>query len=806
LKKKSFAKIQSSDTTRARKVTLICCQCRYEITVNKSLGSNENTMPKRKTKEKTDFMADINMPCDEFVNALQNTLNCNYQYTSTSLEKSSYTYLSHSTKHADYSLYHSIIQAVPTQISWRAEQITSGKTHLTAKFGLSKSIKLRLLLIIAYTNVIFCIANLVLFKNSSVVQNRVFAIHSILSLSFLIVLGTLSARYTQFLRTVIKNSIAGESGIKWHVNIASNPKFRSLVTPDLYWFAALLYIGILVIYYSKGIINTKIVSIFAPNLITTVIVLVISLPLLLLFTNRYLSGIIHSSKFMPICLNFFLAIIFIFFLYVPPTLTKAIMESFVEHVNSAAIEESINVPDQYYADAKKTLVSSYVQQFITKYFLLHTISYLVCFSLLYRVGYQLSGFLGGARSTHQKQLEQLIDDNKGSSSALLWTAKVSVLGLFIFLSFILWKNIVIYISIVNLYVTPDHWLIQTSDAKAIMDATNEITQMAVKNFANSETEDSMRFKLLLPVIIPPTVFLCFHIRSSLRKASKKYVPLKGDHMIVMEAKRIASRIGQSPVFCLIDRTSNRTEIRAEFGGWFPQNRIIFTHRSVKFLEDNVELIEVIIAHEMAHLKYDCKKFWLTERLSRIGLVGSAFLSVIHDSAAIERRAHNTALAYAKGSGAAEKLIDKAIYLMGLEKYNDSLDREAQKPYSSSIKAKLKKLGDSLLRVFHFSITRTNWLLRRIPKYSSHIEPKLPSHLLKEMQKDARYFVFEVVPKGLYVISNTIKNKTHNFHLILKFYFELDWYDYIHGNRNAPIRGKIHEEAEETATTSYQKER
>jgi hypothetical protein len=758
---------------------------------------------KENQKVKLDFMTDIDMPCDKFINAFQKNLRCNYQYTSSTLQKGPHAYLSHSTRRTPYPVGRALIQAIPERIFWKAQPITSEKTRLCAKFSLSKLTRFSTLLMIISTNVAFCFLNIALFRNSSKAHiYLLLGLQSTVCLLFLIAMGLLSNRYRNFLQTVIKQSIGDEYRITWHASIASDPRFRSLVAPDLYWFAAIIYFVAIGIYYNSGVM--AIITI-PRNVLIPVLAVVISAPLLLFFTSRHLSGIVHSTRFMPIFLTFSLAIAFIFSMHCPLTLTKGMTESFVEHINGLPIDDIIDVSDHYYESTKKFLIASNVNRFMGRYFMLHVMTYLICLLLLYRNGHRLSGYIGGRQSTQQKQLKQLIEDRKGISLALSATAKLCVLCMFIFLSVTLWKCIVTYAAIVNSCVAPGCRLIQNSDSEAIMDATNTITRMAVTNLPNNQTEESIRIRLLLPVVIPPTIFIYLHVRSAWRKTRKKYVPLDESHAVAKQAKTIALKMLLSPVSVLIDKKSDKTEIRSQFGGWLPRNRIILSQKGVSFLVEHSDFIEPILAHEVAHLKHDCKKFWLTEGLSRIGLVGPAFLSVLHNSAAIEGRAHKTALAYVKGRGSDEKLFEQATYLIGLQEYNDLLDGRTRQSSSSLTIVVLNRSGRTIVSILRFLKTGANRLLKRISKYWPHSESTLSLSDLSEVHEEARRIVLEVIPKYWHTAVTTIRNRTLSFRLIVKFYFDLDWYDYVHGNQNMSIRGKTQEQTGEPAATTRGKE-
>jgi hypothetical protein len=169
-----------------------------------------------------------------------------------------------------------------------------------------------------------------------------------------------------------------------------------------------------------------------------------------------LSGVVSSSKFMLVCFTFFLGIVFIFSIHFPLTLTKGMMESFVEHINEMPIDDIIDVPDHYYESAKKSLIASHVNRFMARYFMLHIVTYLICLLLFYRIGHRLSGYIGGLQSAHQKQLEQLVRDSRGISLALSSVTKLCVLCMFVFISVILWQGLFTCAAIVASCIFPSY--------------------------------------------------------------------------------------------------------------------------------------------------------------------------------------------------------------------------------------------------------------------------------------------------------------------------------------------------------------
>ena len=68
--------------------------------------------------------------------------------------------------------------------------------------------------------------------------------------------------------------------------------------------------------------------------------------------------------------------------------------------------------------------------------------------------------------------------------------------------------------------------------------------------------------------------------------------------------------------------------------------------------------------------------WKLGILSRIGLVGAGFLSVLHDSIAMEDRADDASRRYLRERGMDEALLMEAVFMLETETY---LEEETHKP-------------------------------------------------------------------------------------------------------------------------------
>jgi hypothetical protein len=91
----------------------------------------------------------------------------------------------------------------------------------------------------------------------------------------------------------------------------------------------------------------------------------------------------------------------------------------------------------------------------------------------------------------------------------------------------------------------------------------------------------------------------------------------------------------------------------------PENRIIFSVWTLKFFNEHKEFADALIVHELMHLKYDSRYKWMLRMLSRLGLVGVGFLSILLDSVKMEDRANKEAKKYFEDSGKSSDYYAKA---------------------------------------------------------------------------------------------------------------------------------------------------
>lgn len=199
------------------------------------------------------------------------------------------------------------------------------------------------------------------------------------------------------------------------------------------------------------------------------------------------------------------------------------------------------------------------------------------------------------------------------------------------------------------------------------------------------------FILLMPTMVPFTILFLLYIRSLIVEYRELHslLPIGGD--LAAKTQQIANSIGVSKVTCCLNKQSSLVSPYAKIAGIVRRrNMVVFTEQSLIFLADNPTYAEAIVAHEVAHLRYDCRKLWKLRILSRLSLLGVGFLGFLHDSITMEDRADDIARNYLRDSGKDETQLATAISAMAAKDYLDnklhSFDQEAFPSFSPAGRA------------------------------------------------------------------------------------------------------------------------
>ncbi len=148
-----------------------------------------------------------------------------------------------------------------------------------------------------------------------------------------------------------------------------------------------------------------------------------------------------------------------------------------------------------------------------------------------------------------------------------------------------------------------------------------------------------------PSIVVFSLFVILNLLALFQSWRKwrSFVPLTNELSAMTQT--IAREMGVTQINCVVNKSSLNPSPSAKVVGLWPRNVVIFTKGSLRFLADHREYAEVIIAHEIGHLEHDSRRLWRYGILSRLGLVGTAFLSALVDSVKMEDYGDNFALRY-----------------------------------------------------------------------------------------------------------------------------------------------------------------
>jgi hypothetical protein len=153
------------------------------------------------------------------------------------------------------------------------------------------------------------------------------------------------------------------------------------------------------------------------------------------------------------------------------------------------------------------------------------------------------------------------------------------------------------------------------------------------------------FCWLGPFLLPTSILGVLHIGALLkmRGEARKLVPWKDSR--VRHVERLAVAMGVFGVQCVVNEQSQMVSPCADIRGWNARKLIVFSPASLQFMSQYPRFFEAIVAHELAHLKLHSRGIRRRRIMSRCGLVGVGFLSMVNDSIQMEDEADNAARAY-----------------------------------------------------------------------------------------------------------------------------------------------------------------
>jgi len=330
--------------------------------------------------------------------------------------------------------------------------------------------------------------------------------------------------------------------------------------------------------------------------------------------------------------------------------------------------------------------------------------------------------------------------------AVLWRKKdVNVGNLlvgfwFCCLSIICWHMVIHNVSIVRALIDPAYGHILVGGAQDLA----EILWGTERGFAST-------FWSRLPVILavlPFGVFVLLHAHFWLfRSRRRRFTAIGGE--IGAKVSQISQKIGVVNIICVLEEKPKLVTPHAEVYGILGKKRIVLSQRDLSFFKVYPQYFNVIIAHEVGHLKKHCQRIWLNNVLSRLALLPVGFLGMTMDSIKMEEEADDIARKYYEENIVRAKVSNTGVDGLKLkESISDPIDQAAK-----ALEA--YKVGS----IIEWSIPRAAALYDPTPSNESDEEKR-----------------------------NMLERIKDNLRNLYAFYFELDTYHYLH--RDAKLRRQI----------------
>jgi len=672
-----------------------------------------------KLKLKQDFVAEIDLSRDEFIKTFSEILREKFNLETKRVTSSTDAFLS---ENPNYSFVKVFINAIPAQMQWSAKEITPTQCYFDIIFSLPALLKLRVYIaMILLGAVCYAAKNVILWvPDAGLPYNFTLLIWLtawiffigllLLACSFLCILGILSWRYLLFLNQILQEILTKLNKNIYHIHENVSVIHKAVVGSKM--FFSTFIIGAFV----SGVSYKDIFKIVAPKIQIVLLVFVIVLLLVILITRRKLMGLCKAVKASPVAFNCLFTICIIFFLYSTTYITESTMEDAsykVQRLRTTA--EEIEDPDLVEKIIKssttnKNEVIAWIWFSLILFYTSLFAIWVAFFCVFLLFSELLKNFLAGQMGGHHETLERVFNTNietetntSSTSLKLSPMALIAIWFMFFALSASCWGIVLNNFSIFTAFIIPGFQITPFSNGEATVKAAKTFASLLLWNAGTTWSIYSLSLFLLLPTLLPSFLFVYLNFKVLLRSFKKTYIPVPYDSNAVKKTNMIASKMGISKISCLLNEQSNILSPYAKFTGWFPRNKIVFTHRGLKFLENHPEHAEAILAHEIAHLKNDCKTIWRLGILSRIGLVGAGFLSVLHDSIAMEDRADDASRHYLRKKGMNENLLTEAAFMLEAETY---FEKETHKPQPLTITFGLRhnmehtanlQIKDSLLR-------------------------------------------------------------------------------------------------------------
>ncbi|MFC1677837.1 hypothetical protein ACFL3G_12355, partial [Planctomycetota bacterium] len=592
------------------------------------------------------------------------------------------------------------------QIQWSVKKVTPAKCNVDVVFDFPVLLKFRLYIAIIVLATIFYVADSTLkwsidvgssYGFYTIILIRLtawsfFVTPFLLAGSLLCTIAVLLKRYRLFIEQILQ-----EVSIKSNKNIYNAWKkiagsYRVLIGKNFFFATFIISVCVAVV-PNKDVYGAELLS----NNINLILVVLIAL--ICLIACRKIKRYYENIKVFPAIFNCLFTFTIIFFLSGAICLTKTSLQAVSAeiqnfHTTSVKTTDS-NLLGESSEDiaTKDHRITVWIVFCFVISFTLHIVYWSALFCVFLLFSRVLDNFIQGPVSIHCKALEEVFNkdirtkkDKSYISLQLPLIVKIAIGTIFFILSVTCWGLVLINFSMINTLIAPGFQIINFSSSETIATTAKTLAQSLLRNTEIPWLICLLSIILLLPSIVPSFLFVYLNFRALFNSLKESCITIPCDNIVVKKTKLIASRMGVSKVKCLLNSQSNIISPYAEIRGWPPRNKIVFTHHSLKFLEDHSAEAEAIIAHEIAHLKYDCKTIWRLGILSRIGLVGSGFVSVLYDSIAMEDRADNASRKYLRENGLNENLLTEAAFMLETQNYINTMPNKPQ-PYAVTFESR-----------------------------------------------------------------------------------------------------------------------
>ncbi len=400
-------------------------------------------------------------------------------------------------------------------------------------------------------------------------------------------------------------------------------------------------------------------------------------------TIRSLFGSIYYAKIAVISTNIFLSLGNVLPLLVMPILLKIFLQMPVNANNEVLERYGVEIEEVYrnidlYPKSIEPLANiwSVSRTLAVMILIFYIIFYALRGMVMYFGGQSISRvFIGN--TLHNKNIKYLFEkkDKRSNTSRTINLRLPSYLKalvwiMFVCLSATLWYCVYINISIILAFCFPDNPVLHFGYGKEIyLGSSKLINILTIGRNSNSY----FNFLVVAPLLLFFLKFIFDNFYYAL-KSSFRYIFLsRADVQIQNIADNAASFMKVKNVKCVIDKKRKSMTPLARKTDW-GKNIIILSSECKSILIDGKVYAKAIIAHEIAHLKRDCVVIRKYTLLSRLGLVGTGFLSVLHDSISLEDNADDEAKKYLRHLSIDPDTLRDSVYFISYEEQagNDNI--------------------------------------------------------------------------------------------------------------------------------------